>query len=72
MSPRYLVKQGQLDKLIDSLSRVRNLPFDHEYVVCEIIAIRSARQMGMEATIFSGLLGIIKDTFLISANLYRS
>lgn len=68
MSPCYFVKQGQLDKLIDNLSRVRNLPFDHEYVVREIIAIQSAR----EATKISGSLAFIKYTFLVQANLYQS
>ncbi|KAJ5083099.1 hypothetical protein N7532_012142 [Penicillium argentinense] len=70
-SPRYLIKQGQLDKAIDSLSRVRNLSPDHEYVVREIIAIQSAHQMEMEATMGSGPLGIIKETFLVPSNLYR-
>jgi hypothetical protein len=70
-SPRYLVKQGQLDKAIDNLSRVRNLPPDHEYVVKEITAIQMAHQAEIEATMGSGPMGVIKETFLIPSNLYR-
>ncbi|KAJ5101243.1 hypothetical protein NUU61_003465 [Penicillium alfredii] len=70
-SPRYLVKQGKIDKALEYLSRVRNLPLDHEYVVQEMNGIQSAHQIEMEATMGSGPLGVIKETFLIPANLYR-
>ncbi|KAJ5825730.1 hypothetical protein N7474_002868 [Penicillium riverlandense] len=70
-SPRYLVKQGQLDKAIDNLSRIRNLPSDHEYVVKEMNAIQMAHQAEIEATMGSGPMGVIKETFLIPSNLYR-
>ncbi|KAJ5433617.1 uncharacterized protein N7458_012773 [Penicillium daleae] len=70
-SPRYLIKRGQVDKAIDNLSRIRNLPADHEYVVREITAIQTAHQIEMEATMGSGPLGIIKETFLVPSNLYR-
>ncbi|CEJ61666.1 Putative Quinate permease [Penicillium brasilianum] len=70
-SPRYLIKQGQVDKAISNLSRIRNLPADHEYVVREITAIQTAHQIEMEATMGAGPLGIIKETFLVPSNLYR-
>lgn len=70
-SPRYLVKQGQLEKATDNLSRIRNLPSDHDYVVKEITAIQMAHQAEMEATMGSGPIGILKETFLIPSNLYR-
>ncbi|KAJ5378208.1 uncharacterized protein N7496_005617 [Penicillium cataractarum] len=70
-SPRYLIKSGQVDKAISNLSRIRNLPADHEYVVREIAAIQTAHQMEMEATMGAGPLGIIKETFMIPSNLYR-
>ncbi|KAJ5691776.1 Major facilitator superfamily domain general substrate transporter [Penicillium macrosclerotiorum] len=70
-SPRYLVKKGQLDKALANLARVRNLAPEHEYVVREITAIRNAHQLEMEATMGSGPLGIIKETFLVPSNLYR-
>lgn len=70
-SPRYLVKKGKLDKAIETLSRVRNLPADHEYVAQEIAAIQMAHQAEMEATMGSGPIGVLKETFLIPSNLYR-
>jgi hypothetical protein len=70
-SPRYLIKRGQFDKAITNLSRIRNLPPDHEYVVREITAIQTAHQIEMEATKGAGLLGMIKETFMIPSNLYR-
>ncbi|KAF3401890.1 Quinate permease [Penicillium rolfsii] len=70
-SPRFLIKRGQFDKAIANLSRIRNLPSDHEYVVREITAIQTAHQIEMEATLGTGPLGVIKETFLIPSNLYR-
>lgn len=70
-SPRYLIKRGQYEEAIANLSRIRNLPPDHEYVVSEIAAIQTAHQIEMEATLGAGPLGIIKEAFLIPSNLYR-
>ncbi|KAJ5118218.1 Major facilitator superfamily domain general substrate transporter [Penicillium atrosanguineum] len=70
-SPRYLVKRGQQEKALVNLARVRGLPVDHEYVVHELNAIQTAHQTEMEATMGSGPLGVIKETFLIPSNLYR-
>lgn len=70
-SPRYLVKQGKDEKALENLCRLRNLPPDHEYIVNELNAIQSAHQMEMEATMGSGPVGILKETFLVPSNLYR-
>jgi hypothetical protein len=70
-SPRYLIKRNQPEKALVNLARVRGLPADHEYVVREFTAIQSAHQIEMEATMGSGPLGVIKETFLIPSNLYR-
>ncbi|KAJ5652941.1 hypothetical protein N7507_010367 [Penicillium longicatenatum] len=70
-SPRYLVKQGQTEKAITNLARIRNLPPDHDYVVREFAAIEAAHQAELEATMGSGPIGIIKETFLVPSNLYR-
>ena len=70
-SPRYLVKQGQDEKALMTLARLRNLSPEHEYVVREITEIQMAHEAEMEATMGSGLLGIIKETFLVPSNLYR-
>lgn len=70
-SPRYLIKRGQPELAIRNLSRLRNLPSDHEYVVREITAIQVAHESEMEATMGMGPLGVIKETFLVPSNLYR-
>ncbi|GAB1192474.1 hypothetical protein APSETT444_001666 [Aspergillus pseudonomiae] len=70
-SPRYLVKKGQYEAALKNLSRVRNLPEDHEYVVEEMTAIRNSHEAEMEATMGSGPMGVIKEAFLVPSNLYR-
>jgi hypothetical protein len=70
-SPRYLVKRGQLDKAISNLSRIRGLPVDDDYVMQEITAIQTSHDAEMEATMGSGPIGVLKETFLVPANLYR-
>ncbi|PLN76254.1 general substrate transporter [Aspergillus taichungensis] len=70
-SPRYLIKCGRLDKAIANLSHLCRLPPDHDYIVSQITSIQSAHEAEMEATMGTGPLGVIKETFLVPANLYR-
>ncbi|KAJ5852741.1 uncharacterized protein N7529_012126 [Penicillium soppii] len=70
-SPRYLVKRGQLDKAISNLSKIRGLPADDDYVVREISVIQTTHEAEMEATMGSGPIGVLKETFLVPSNLYR-
>lgn len=70
-SPRYLIKKGKDEKALGNLSRLRHLPPDHEYIVSEFTAIQASHHEEFEATMGAGWLGIIKETFLISGNLYR-
>lgn len=70
-SPRYLVKKGKHEEALKNLSRVRNLPEDHEYVIQEFTAIRTSHEAEMEATMGSGPIGVIKEAFLVPSNLYR-
>ncbi|KAJ6023748.1 hypothetical protein N7540_004545 [Penicillium herquei] len=70
-SPRYLIKRGNPEKALSNLASIRNLPIDHDYVVREFTDIQAAHQAEMEATMGSGPMGIIKETFLIPSNLYR-
>lgn len=70
-SPRFLVKKGQDEKAFDNLCRLRNLPPDHPYVRDEFAGIKNAHQEELEATMGSGWLGVVKETFLIPKNLYR-
>ncbi|KAJ5835349.1 Major facilitator superfamily domain general substrate transporter [Penicillium robsamsonii] len=70
-SPRYLIKRGNLEKAISNLSKIRGLPIDDEYVVREISVIQTSHEAEMEATLGSGPIGVIKETFLVPSNLYR-
>ncbi|KAJ5960770.1 Major facilitator superfamily domain general substrate transporter [Penicillium vulpinum] len=70
-SPRYLIKRGQLDKAISNLSKIRGLSTDDEYVIREISLIQTTHEAEMEATMGSGAIGVIKETFLVPSNLYR-
>lgn len=70
-SPRYLIKKGRDEQAVKVMSRVRNLPVDHDYVVREITAIQAAHQEELEATMGAGPLGILRELFLIPSNLYR-
>lgn len=70
-SPRYLVKKGKEEQALKNLSRVRHLPVDHPYVLEEFAGIRNSHYEEMEATMGSGWLGIVKETFMIPKNLYR-
>lgn len=70
-SPRYLIKRGKLEQAIDNLSKIRGLPADDDYVVREISAIQTTHEAEMEATMGSGPIGVIKETFLVPSNLYR-
>ncbi|OXV07685.1 hypothetical protein Egran_04550 [Elaphomyces granulatus] len=70
-SPRYYVKQGQDEKALEVMAKVRNLPQDHEYVTREITAIQVAHKEEMEATLGAGFLGILREMFTTRSNLYR-
>ncbi|KAI1171986.1 general substrate transporter [Nemania sp. FL0916] len=70
-SPRYLIKQGKDAAAVKAMSRIRQLPPDHEYVVQEIAAIRAQHEEEMEATLGSSWTGVLKEMFLIPTNAYR-
>lgn len=70
-SPRYLIRRGQIDKAIDNLSHLCHPPPDHGYIVHVINSIQRAHEIEMEATMGTGLVGVIKEAFLVPSNLYR-
>jgi len=70
-SPRFLVKQGNIEGATANLSRVRNLPEDHPIVQGEIRDIRNQLEEEQEATMGSGFMGTLKEMFLIPKNAYR-
>ncbi|ETS83623.1 hypothetical protein PFICI_05499 [Pestalotiopsis fici W106-1] len=69
-SPRYLIKRGKLDRAIEVMSRLRNLPKEDPYVVSEINGIVRAHEDELEATKGAGWFGILKEMF-IPSTLYR-
>jgi len=70
-SPRFLVKQGNVEKAYHNLSAIRNLPADHEVVRCEIHDIQRQLEEEQEATMGSGFFGTLREMFLIPKNAYR-
>lgn len=64
-SPRFLVKKGKDEEALKNLCRLRNLPSSHPYVENEFAGIKNAHQTEMEATMGSGPLGVLKETFQI-------
>ncbi|KAJ5987670.1 hypothetical protein N7522_011918 [Penicillium canescens] len=70
-SPRYLIKDGKDEAACKTLARLRGLSVDHEYVISEISAIQTALQTEKEATMGAGWIGILKEIFLDTSNLYR-
>lgn len=70
-SPRFLIKKGKLDHAITNLSRIRNLPSDHEVIVREIHEIKHQLNEEQEATMGQGVLGILREMFCQPNNFYR-
>ncbi|KAM0328492.1 hypothetical protein ACHAQA_004899 [Verticillium albo-atrum] len=70
-SPRFLIKQGKIEKATAVMSHLRHLPEDHEYIVREISAIQMSHEAELEATRGASWFGKIKEMFLVPSNLYR-
>ena len=70
-SPRYLIKKGRREEATRNMSRIRQLPTDHPYVLREIHAIDVQWQEEQESTMGQGWLGVVKEIFLVPGNLYR-
>ena len=72
-SPRYLIMKGRHDKALQAMSRLRQLPQDHAYVVSEIDSIKDAHRRETAAATGSGRLGggILREAFTNPSNLYR-
>ncbi|KPM37812.1 hypothetical protein AK830_g8761 [Neonectria ditissima] len=70
-SPRFLVKQGKADEAARVMARIRQQPVDGEYIIGEIATIQNALDHELEATKGVGMLGKLKEMFLVPSNLYR-
>lgn len=69
-SPRWLFLVNRNDEAIATLSKLRGLPASHPVVARELEEIRSAIERECHEN-SGGLLGIVKETFLVPANLRR-
>lgn len=70
-SPRWLLKAGKPDKAIHSLSKLRNLPPDHPYIVGEISDINEQLSVELAAVSGNSVIGVIKEFIMKKANRYR-
>lgn len=70
-SPRFLIKKGKNEEALRNLTRIRQLPPDHEYIIHEFGAIKASYQAEMEAAMGAGWLGPIKEILLVPSHLYR-
>ena len=70
-SPRYYIKKGKPDLALKAMSRLRNLPESHPYVMEELTAIEAQWLAETETTRGQGAMGLIKEIFLVPSNLYR-
>jgi hypothetical protein len=74
-SPRYLIMKGQHDRAFQTMSRLRNLPQHHSYLISEINTITTAHHTETAATTNTTTgwpgLGLLKEAFTTPGNLYR-
>lgn len=70
-SPRWYLKVGKPDKAIHSLSKLRNLPPDHPYIVGEISDINEQIAAEKEAVSGNTFWGVVKEFLLKKSNRYR-
>lgn len=70
-SPRWLVKVGRNEQALHNLSKIRNLPEDHPYVVGELNDVYEQLNMEFEAVKGSSILSIMKELFMQRSNRYR-
>jgi hypothetical protein len=70
-SPRWLIKVGRHEEALENLSRLRQLPPDHAYIVSEVMDINDQINRQREATMGTTWLGPVRELFASKANLYR-
>lgn len=70
-SPRWLLKVQKPEEAIKNLSKIRNLPRDHPYIVGEISDINEQILTEKEAVQGNSFLSILKEFLFVKANRYR-
>ncbi|KAL3449695.1 hypothetical protein BJX65DRAFT_294386 [Aspergillus insuetus] len=69
-SPRYYIKRGKCEKVLEVLCKFRGLPVDHPYILNEVLEMDVAFQEEMEATAGMGWTGLFKELFGTKQNSY--
>jgi sugar porter (SP) family MFS transporter len=70
-SPRFLVKQGNVEQAVHNMARLRQQSPDSEYILREIGMIQAGLDHELEASRGVGWLGKVKELLLDKSNLYR-
>ncbi|KRZ98323.1 uncharacterized protein AC631_05918, partial [Debaryomyces fabryi] len=70
-SPRWLLKVNKPEKAAENLSKLRNLPTDHPYLLGEISDINEQIHAENEATQGNTIFGMIKEIFCVKSIRYR-
>lgn len=70
-SPRWLAKIGEWDFATTELSKIRQLPTNHDYILFELSEMRE--QLGRDRAVYSGRgkLDIFRELFFVRTNLKR-
>lgn len=68
---RYLINHGKLEKGLENICKLRNLPADHPYVQVEYQEIEAQVRFEQECYQGHSYWVVIKDIFLIKSNLQR-
>lgn len=71
-SPRWLARTDQWEKAAITLSKVRNLPVEHEYVQMELSEIREALELEQRLIAGSGFWDLQKEMWTIRGNRNRA
>jgi hypothetical protein len=66
-----LIKKGKVEHAFANLARIRQLPADGEYVISEIDEIQRQLAEEREATMGQGVVGYLREMFLMPNNFYR-
>ncbi|AOW03374.1 general substrate transporter [Yarrowia lipolytica] len=70
-SPRWLMKIGQEEKAMETLSKIRHLPIDDVYIQGEILDVREQVEREKQALSGTSIFSILKELVATQANRYR-
>ncbi len=70
-SPRWLMKKNKVDQAYRNLSKIRNLPEDHPYILSEINDIQEHMKHEKEVMQDTSVLGLFKEFITVSSVRYR-